>query len=431
MVGSMETNVAQTWHKDSLRAVSKLTPFQGASSHWQDKALACFLEEGFPSRHVEEWKYTDLKPILAQNFVPAAQYESNVDISEFIIPGIERLVFVDGWISPELSSFQSDTSMISILPIFELLSHADETLLREFRIELDRPYFACLNSALMRQGCYIKIKPSQTLQAPLHILHVHTQRDQTVMSHPRYFIDVDKNAEAVIFEEHVSLANQCYLTNVVTQINLNFDARLKYYKLQREAMSAHHLATTIVSQSADSDFQYHVFSKGASVSREDLYLRHYERGAHAKLFGFARANGNQKMTQHTRVDHLRGGCTTDQRYKGIADGQSRVAFDGKMVVHPGSQKSAILQTSNNLLLSNKAEIDAKPNLEIYADDIQASHGATVGQLDEEMLFYLRSRGISESQARKMLISGFASSLFDDISENVITKHIRHIMLDEG
>ncbi len=417
--------LASTWQADGLYELLKTSSFENATKHWQAKALACFIEEGFPSRRVEAWRYVDLDNVLAQPF-SINEIKSSVTVMPDTIADSYRLVFVNGVLDLEQSTL-NDT--VLILPLEELLKTADETLLRELRVELDTPYFAGLNSAFMRQGCYIKLKPNTTLDKPLHILHITTAvADVAAMQTLRFFIDADKNSEAVILEEHVGLGEGVYFNNIVTQINLNFDSRLTYYKFQRDSKQAYHMATTIASLSAHSMFRYNMIANGAQLNREECYVRHYERHSEAHLLGFYHAQQQGKTFQHTRVDHFKGQCTTRQEYKGMAREQGQAVFDGKMVVRPGAHQSAVHQLCHNLLLSDHAEIDVKPNLEIYTDDVVASHGATVGQLDDEALFYMQSRGIAESVARDLLVTSFIESLFEKMPQNTVTAYVREQFL---
>lgn len=415
------------WHGDHLRELAAQKTFEGATQHWQDKALSCFIEDGLPTRKVEAWRYTDLSEFVTKNFTWPSAVEAPVDISAFTVADSYRLVLVDGCFQQELSSLPDD---IIILPIDEMLATADESLLREFRIDLDKPYFACLNSAMMREGCYIKLMANSVASKPIHILHVSTAKANQSIRNLRFFIDVDKNAEATILEEHVAVGSNSYFNNVVTQLNLNFDSRLKYYKYQRDSRAAYHFATTLIALSAHSQCHYYTVSDGSKLNREEVLLRHYERDSYANLVGFYNAKSDSHTIHHTRVDHFKGHCATDQFYKGMARDQARAVFDGKMVVHPGASKSSVHQSNHNLLLSNKAEIDAKPNLEIYTDDVSASHGATVGQLDEKALFYLQSRGIDESVARDILMAGFIRSIFDEMPDNTVTAYIENAFLGE-
>ncbi len=422
----MVDNTATTWTEDGLVAFTEASPFRGATKHWQDKAMSFFIDDGFPNRQDEAWRYTDLSSLLAHDFVlPSTTTKISLQSLEFM--DCHQLVIVDGIVDLSLSRLDDD---VSIYPLDQLLASADETLLRELRIDLQKPYFACLNSAMMMQGCYVKVQRNQKLAKPLRILHVATEEKKSYLKNIRIFIDIDSNAEATIFEEYTTLAENCYFNNIVTQINMGFNAHLNYYKLQQEAKTAFHIAMTIVALSADSNFDYHVFSNGGLLSRDDLYVRHYERGATAQLTGFYRALGSQHVSHHTRIDHLKGGASTHQHYKGLVRDQAHAAFDGKIVVHPGAAKSTAHQSNHNLLIGEGGEVDTKPNLEIYTDDVVASHGATIGQLDEKALFYLQSRGITKPVAHQMLVAGFVEAVFDDIKNNPIKDYIKSVLLQE-
>lgn len=425
MGGLMSNHLASNWQPDGLRELAQKTPFKGAAQHWQDKALSFFIDDGYPTRKTEAWKYTDLTTLLMQSFNHTTVEKKAADISAYQLADSYRLVFIDGTYHAPQSVLPEQ---VTVLPVAELLAMSDETILREFRIELDKPYFACLNSALMREGCYIKLKPNTVLDKPLHILHVATSASSQAMHHVRLLVDADRNSEATILEEHVGLDDVVYFNNVVTQLNLNFDARINYSKFQRDSEQAYHLATTIASLSAHSHLHYHVVADGAKLNREEVFVRHYEHESEARLVGFYNASKQRHTAHYSRIDHFKSQCSSQQIFKGMASEQGQGVFDGKMVVHPGANQCRVHQSNHNLLLSNEAEIDTKPNLEIYTDDISASHGATVGQLDDEALFYLQSRGISAEQARDMLMAGFVDSLFDEMPANDVTAYMRqHII----
>lgn len=421
----MQHKTSVSWSEEGLRAMAAQHECSEIAQHWQDKALSCFIDNGYPTRKVESWRYLALQDLLQQQLGMADVTTLSVgDIEPFRIAHTQQLVFVDGRLDMALSDLDAS---LTILPLNELLKSADDSLLREFKVELESPYFAGLNSAMMREGCYIKVEANKTVKRPLHILHLSTTASTETIQHPRVLLDVDKNAEVILFEEFVSVGGAQYVTNAVTQLHLNFDARVKYYKLQREATDATHLATTIGVLSADATLDYHVFSLGAALSREEVHCRHFEPGSSASLTGLFLPSGTQQMAHNTRVDHFRGQTQTKQHYRGIAAGNARGVFDGQVVIHPGASKTAVEQQNHNLILSERAEIDTKPNLEIYVDDVTASHGATIGQLDEQALFYLRSRGIDEASARQMLVHSFAETLLEALPKNVISTYIKQVI----
>lgn len=421
----MQDKLANSWTEAGLRTVAAQHDCSEVTQHWQDKALSCFIDNGYPTRKAESWRYLSLQDVLQTqfNFSVAATMSSD-DIAAFRILHTQQLVFVDGHLNLSLSDL--DSSLV-ILPLNELLKTADDSILREFKVELEAPYFAGLNSALMREGCYIKVAPNKKIERPLHILHVSTAASQSSIKHPRVLLDVDKNAEVTLLEEFAAIGGTQYMTNTVTQLHLNFDARVSYYKLQRESDDAIHLATTIGVLSADASLDYHVFSLGAALSREEVHCRHFEPGSSASLTGLFMPSASQQMAHNTRVDHFRGHTNTAQHYRGIASGAARGIFDGQVVIHPGANQSAVQQQNHNLIISERAEIDTKPNLEIYVDDVTASHGATIGQLDDEAFFYLRSRGIDEVTARQILVHSFAETLLEALPDNVISAYIRRVV----
>lgn len=421
------SSVATGWQEAHLCALAQTLPFVGATRNWQDKALAMFIEEGLPHRKIESWRYTPIHALLERTFVLPQTPVDIPDLAGYEIAKTQRLVLINGQVNLSLSTLDDD---IAVLPLRELLDTADEAILREMRIELEQSFFACLNSALMHEGCYIKVNARTAVQRPLHVLHLSVDEPVASMRPTRVLIDVDRNAELSVLEEFVSIGDGAYFTNTVTQLNLNFDAKLRYFKLQSESTQAFHLGMTIASMSADAQLDYHTFTQGAMLSREDLYVRHFEPGSTVSLKGLFMTDEQQHATHCTRVDHFKGHASTHQHYRGVAGDQSQGVFAGKVVLHPGAIQSSVEQSNHNLLLSSHAEIDAKPNLEIYVDDVTASHGATVGQLDEDALFYLRARGVPVDQARAMLTNGFMQAMFDTIKPCYIVDHIKQAMLGE-
>ena len=273
----------------------------------------------------------------------------------------------------------------------------------------------------MTSGIFIYIPKNIILKKPIHFSY-QTLGQTALMSHPRHLILLEENSQCTVVEEYAGDGSD-YFNNIVTQIIVQSNAAMTHFKLQNESLSAQHIANTLFNQSADSTVSSYVVSMGAKLSRDNLSFNFEGQGASTHLYGLYLPLGNQHIDHHTLVDHLMPNCFSQQDYKGIIAEKGRAVFNGKVIVHPDAQKTAAYQNNKNLLLSQHAEIDTKPELEIYADDVKCNHGATVGQLDEKALFYLRSRGISEVEARRILIKAFAEELFSTISQPEIAQYI--------
>ena len=337
--------------------------------------------------------YLNARELLAQDFF-IEPCSDELNIGRFMIPNTYRLVIVNGRVHMSLTTCPQD-----------LLTITDE-------------------------GFFLEVASKKVIEQPVHIINLHQKSARPALQEVTFFINLDDHAKITILEEHVSVDEGCYLNAIVTDIQLASSACLTYYKLQRDSLQGYHLATTTVTQQADSALHYFVVSHGAKINCDDLRVMHREQGSFAELNGLFYVRGNSQVIQHTRADHFGQRCTTQQQYRGVAADQARGVFDGQMIVHSQAFKSSVHQSNHNLLLSNDAEIDTKPTLEIYVDDVSASHGATVGQLDSDALFYCQSRGVSLDDAKRLLVAGFVNTLFDDITPNPISKYVKQVV-NEG
>ncbi len=272
--------------------------------------------------------------------------------------------------------------------------------------------FNALNTALFGDGALLRIPNGVALERPVHLVFVTTPGETPIATYPRVLLVLGQDARAEVVETFCAAGEGKYFTDVLTEAFLEAGARLAHAKVQREGPGAIHVATLQVEQAADSELASHSVSLGAQLARNDINVRLAEPGAHATLDGLLLAGKRQHTDFHTLIEHLVPRCSSEELYKGILDGRARGVFNGRVIVHPDAQHTDAQQSNHNLLLSRDAEIDTKPQLEIYADDVKCAHGATVGQLDEAMVFYLRARGIDEATARAMLVYGFAREIVD-------------------
>ena len=396
----------------------------GHGVEWLDRsregALDAFASSGFHTPRHEDWKYTRVTPIEKRSFKLSEANGIGLespDVERFSIGGLdcEQLVFVDGRYVDALSRrnvVESGARITTLESAMKASSQLLESHLGHYADTSVQP-FSALNTAFMTDGAVIHVKNRGAEQQPIHLLFLATS--ENVIAHPRILVVAEAGSQTTVVESYASLFDGCYFTNALTEIVLMDEAQVDHYKLQEESTAAFHIATLQVRQNRDSRFASHSISFGGQLVRNDINVLLDAEGAGCTLNGLFMAGGRQHMDYHTRVDHAKANGTSQEFYKGILDGRARGVFNGRVKVHPDAQKTDAHQSNNNLLLSRDAEIDTKPELEIYADDVKCSHGATVGQLDEQTLYYLRSRGIGEKQARGLLTYGFAREIIERVS----------------
>lgn len=383
-------------------------------------AMDRFAERGFPTPRDEDWKYTRTHAVERHPFrcEPA---EGAVDLAKLegllaLAAGGPRLVFVNGRYFPALSRVDALPAGVTLVGL-EAQLRADPDALRGLMgavALLDRHPFAALNTAFAEDGVYLAVADGAVASVPLHVVFISTVAQDGRIANPRLLARVGAHAHATLVEHHLVLDETVHLTNLVAEIWLGDNAALDYYRVQEEGAKAFHIGSVHVRQGRDSRFNALGVSFGNALLRNDIDVQLAAPGAHCGLTGLYLADGRQHVDIHTRIDHLQPHCTSDEFYKGILDGRGRGVFNGKVLVHPQAQKTDARQVNNNLLLSDDAEVDTKPQLEIYADDVKCSHGATVGQLDADAMFYLRSRGVGETVARRLLIHAFAAEIIERV-----------------
>ena len=379
-------------------------------------AMKTFESAGFPSMKNEDWHFTNVAPLAEHKFQPAKEGSA---VSDDALTRIEygqdwyTLVFVNGRL----------TSLPSTLPagltITSLASEIDgdsETFKRHFA-KLATPEsgsFTALNAAFATDGAVIRLTADTVVEKPIHLVFVSDAAAERGATHPHNLIFAEHHAQATIIESYVTLGADIYFTNAVTEVFVADGARLSHYKLQRESQNAFHVCTLQAHQARDSRYESFSFATGAALSRTNVYTTLAGDAAEAVMNGLYMVDGKQHVDHQTSIEHVAPNCPSHELYKGILDGRSHGVFNGKVYVHPEAQKTDGKQSNNNLLLSAEARIDTKPQLEIFADDVKCTHGATVGRLDETAMFYMRSRGISTSQARRLLTYAFAADVLEKI-----------------
>ena len=394
-------------------------------------AFARFNELGFPTarRGNEEWKYTDIRPLARHAFRPATRFNA-VDPAELgpYNPGNEQwhlAVFVDGIFNPQLSSLDSLPSGVKIESIASVLSGPDSMAEQHVaqHMSYDDNAFAALNTAFLQDGAFIHLDNGAMLEEPIHLLFITTAHDEEIDVYPRVLVLTGRDASASIIESHVGLSNGIYLSNVVTEIVLGAGASLRYYKMQRHSDKAYHVTNTEAVLARDSYFSSVNIDLGGGLVRNNLNARMTEEGASTVLNGLYMVTETQHVDNQVIIEHIKGNTTANELYKGILDGKSRSVFHGSIIVREDAKGVNAYQVDKNLLLSKEAEAYTKPAFWVYTDDVRCGHGAACGQIDDEALFYLRSRGMDETTARNFVIHGFVAEVIDSIKQDQLRDHI--------
>ena len=414
----------------------------GRGIEWLDRsresALEAFANAGFPTPREESWKYTRVTPIEKRNFDIANANGIELrraDVERYFLDDVdcEQLVFVDGRYVDSLSRRGHADCGVRISTLESAVDAAPDFLeshLGRYAQTSGQP-FSALNTAFMSDGAIVHIDnraaqaPSSVL--PIHLLFLATRED--VVAHPRILVVAEPASRATVIESYAALANGCYFNNALTEIAVMEDADVEHYKLQEESLQAFHVATLEVRQERASRFASHSISFGGRLTRNDINVLQNAESTSTSLNGLFMVSGRQHVDFHTCIDHAKPNGSSEETFKGILDGHARGVFNGRVKVHPDAQKTDAHQSSKNLLLSRNAEIDTKPELEIYADDVKCSHGATVGQLDEQSLYYLRSRGIGVNEARGLLTYGFARDILDRVGLEALQEKLTGELLE--
>jgi Fe-S cluster assembly protein SufD len=394
-----------------------------------------FARLGFPTTRNEDWKFTSVAPI-AQAGWPAARMPvveppaAGLDRFRLGVPACE-LVFLNGRYAPDLSQTGDLPDGVIVASLARMLETNPERVLPCLGTIADheRQAFTALNTSQIVDGAFIEVPRGTVLAMPIHLLYLSDASVAPFSSHPRNLILAGESSDLTVFESFAALRDSAYFTNAVTEIAVGANARVEHLKFQRESEHAFHVGTVAVRQARDSRFRSFSFALGGLLARTNIYSVMQEEGADCTMNGLYLLHENQHIDHQTRIEHAAPNCTSREVYKGILDGNSHAVFNGKVFVRPEAQKTDGKQTNKNLLLSDGAKVDTKPQLEIYADDVKCTHGATVGRLDEIGLFYLESRGIGAGLARRLLTYGFAAEVLGEINPEAIRHRLERLVFD--
>ena len=381
------------------------------------RATARFAEIGFHTVREEEWRFTSVAPIASTEFQPAPEGRlAPEQLDAFLYADAPyRLVIVNGRFVPGLSRTKGLPKGMQFGSLATAVAEGADTVARYLGqlAEFDARGFSALNTAFLNDGAYVHIPDGAVLDGPLQLLFV-SVADGTIMSHPRTLIIAGDRSQSSIIETYVGNGDQGYFSNAVTEVFAGEHAIVDHYKVQEENVHAFHIASMHVHAARSATFSSHSFTLGGRLVRNDVFATLDGEGAEVTLNGLYLADGDRLVDNHTTIDHAKPHCPSHEIYKGILGGRSRAVFNGKIIVRQDAQKTDAKQTNRALLLTDQAQINTKPQLEIFADDVKCTHGAAIGQLDEDALFYLQARGLTYFDARDMLIHAFAGDILDRV-----------------
>ncbi len=404
-------------------------------------AVARFRELGFPTTRDEDWRFTNVASLAQIPFQLARDFHAELsprEIEQFAVPGLGQiqLVFVNGRYAASLSSLRTPAKGLTVRSLAQAIR--DDRLVVEQHLTRYAGYhddaFSALNTAFIEDGAFVHIARGRVIEEPIRLLFVSTATADPIMTHPRNLIVLDESSQAVVVEDYVSLGAEVSFSNVVTEVAVGNNGVLDHYLIERESHHAFNISTLRLEQGRSSNVTSHTVLLGGALVRNNVHPVLAGEGGECLINGLFMATGRQHMDNFMRVEHASPHCDSRQFYHGILDGQSHGVFSGRIIVHKDAQKTDAKQTNKNLLLSEEAQIDSKPQLEIYADDVKCTHGATIGQIDPDAIFYLRSRGIAEDAARALLLFGFAGESLNRMKAEPIRTYLETLVaqwLPEG
>src|SRR5690554_147311 len=396
-------------------------------------AIKIFEDKGFPTKKDEAWKYTSLNSLLKHNFSVFPKSEVSIgiaDVKRFFIDETDtyKVVFVNGVFNSFLSSTTHDGIDVCLLSSAISKPKYREIVDKYFnKIAVKDETLTSLNTAFASEGAFINIPKNKVADKPIEIVYFSTKNEDNLWLNPRNLIVVGENAQVQIVERHQSLGSDLVLTNSVTEIFVEKNAVLDYYKIQNDELEANLIDNTYISQQQGSNASVHTFSFGGNLTRNNLNFYHFGEHIESTLKGVTIIEDKQHVDHYTLVHHAQPNCESHQDYKGIFGGNATGVFNGKIYVDKIAQKTNAFQQNNNILMSEKATINAKPQLEIFADDVKCSHGCTIGQLDESALFYMRQRGIPQKEARALLMYAFTNDVISSIKISSLQQRIMKLI----
>ena len=406
-------------------------------SQYRKEAIDSFKENGFPSTRHEEWKYTSVKPLLSQGFRPSFFRKetglSPEDLEPYLIEGLTAnvLVFVNGFYEPSLSKVIDAPENILVQSLEDAQKKNSALLANHYSRIADfrTDGFTALNTAFFLDGTFVHVPKGKVVEHPVQILHLMQTSEGSLAANTRNLFLVEENAQVRFFESRYTLGDQESLCNQVSEVEVGKHAHVEWYVLQEDQAGGNQINHTQVNQAKQSVFKSYVFSMGGGLTRNTLNITLQDEHCEAYMYGLYLLSGKQHVDNHTLVDHAMPNCYSNELYKGVMMDQSTGVFNGKIMVRKDAQKTNAFQSNRNLLLSEEASINTKPQLEIFADDVKCSHGATTGMSDKEALFYVRSRGMTQKAASALLTEAFANEVLENANLEPLTDYLRDKISD--
>ena len=423
-------------HEPFLAAYERLKVSQTIGPAWlrdiRAQAMRTFTERGFPTTRHEDWRFTNISPIVETQFVAAGPAPTAAQIASHLFTDANPYVAVvaGGRFSHELSSLDGLPEHVFVGSLAEALGSVSDRLQAALgSIAVGDHPFVSLNTGLFEDGVLVRVPANTVVERPIQIHIASDAATDPTVSHPRVLISAGENSQVTIIESYGGPEGQCYFTNAVTEAIVAQGAVVHHVKVQRESRKAFHVAGTFAKLARGAVFASNNISLGGGIVRNDVAALLDGEGAEATLNGLYFADGDRLVDNHTAIDHAQPHCPSHELYKGVLGGKARAVFNGKIFVRQDAQKTDAKQTNKALLLSDDAQINTKPQLEIFADDVKCTHGAAIGQLDEDALFYLRARGIGRIDARDLLIRAFSGEVLNQVKPASIHGRLEALMLD--
>ena len=396
----------------------------------REDAFARFCEVGFPTTHDEDWRFTNVSAIAKTPFQLAGEAPvTKEQLTAYKLPGAAcQFVFVNGRFACELSTGKLPAG-VRVSSLADEIN-ADPAVLEAYLgryLDTQRDAFAALNTTFLNDGGYVHIGKGKVLEEPIHLLFVSTANDAPLMTHPRTLIVAEEGSQIAVVEDYVSLSDGIAFSNTATELVAGESAVVSHYMLEREHTDAFNISTLRIQQARSANVATHSILLGGGLVRNNVHPVLAGEGGECLINGLFIGTGKQHLDNYMLVEHAQPHCGSRQFYNGILDDHAHGVFHGRIIVHKDAQKTDAKQTNRNLLLSDDAQIDTKPQLEIYADDVKCTHGATIGQIEENALFYLRSRGIDEGSARKLLLLAFANECLDRMKEESVRSYLERLI----
>jgi Fe-S cluster assembly protein SufD len=395
-------------------------------------AFARFSETGFPTTHDEDWRFTNVSVVAKTPFeLASTDSVRREQLAPFGAFGFANcLVFVNGLFSPDLSTLAGLPKGVTVGNLAAHLKNDSAIIEKHLGkyLNAQRDAFAALNTALIEDGVYVHVPRGVAVETPIYVLYVTVPGDGPTMNHPRNLIIAEESSQVTVVEDYVSLGEGVTFSNAATELVAGDNANVSHYMIVREGEQAYNFSTLRIQQGRHANVATHSLLLSGALVRNNVHPVLAGEGSECLINGLFMANGRQHMDNYMLVEHASPHCDSRQFYNGILNGQSHGVFHGRIIVHKDAQKTDAKQTNRNLLLSDDAQIDTKPQLEIYADDVKCTHGATIGQFDDNALFYLRSRGLAEAAARHVLLLAFANECLDRMNSTQVRDHLEKLVV---